>query len=77
MKKDKTIEDYMKDLEKILNHMEDAVEDITYIKENVLDEYDRINGIFDIENFVYQLKLNDLYSEELEKFIYEYLKYKN
>ena len=77
MKKDKTIEDYMKDLEKILNHVEEAVEDITYIKENVLDEYDRINGIFDIENFVYQLKLNDLYSEELEKFIYEYLKYKN
>ena len=77
MKKDKTIEDYMKDLEKILNHMEDAVEDIAYIKENILDEYDRINGIFDIENFVYQLKLNDLYSEELEKFIYEYLKYKN
>ena len=77
MKKDKTIEDYMKDLEKILNHVEEAVEDITYIKENVLDEYDRINGIFDIENFVYQLKLNDLYSEEIEKFIYEYLKYKN
>ena len=57
MKKDKTIQDLLNDINNFLDTINDSIKDVN--------------------NFIFELKLNNLYSQELEKFIYEYLKYKN
>ena len=78
MKKDKTIQDLLKDINKFLDTIYDSIDEIDEILNEIdgkLEESEK--SIKDIDNFIYQLKLNNLYYEEIEKFIYEYIKYKN
>lgn len=61
------------------------IEHIYYNKEldNLIDQsnlyiqYDPRTKIEDVNNFIYQLRLSNLYSKELEEFIDNYLKFDN
>ena len=78
MKKDKTIQDLLNDINNFLDTINDSINEIDGIVNDIdekLEEYG--DSIKDVNNFIFELKLNNLYSQELEKFIYEYLKYKN
>ena len=78
MKKDKTIQDLLNDINNFLDTINDSINEIDGIVNDIdekLEEYG--DSIKDVNNFIFELKLNNLHSQELEKFIYEYLKYKN
>ena len=55
------------------NDMEERAEDL----DNQLADMEIANGIKNIHNFIYELKLDNLYNDKLDKFINIYLKYHN
>lgn len=55
---------------------EDLIETIQNYQES-LEEVEIANGIRDIDNFIWKLKLENLYTSELEKFLEHYMRYEN
>lgn len=55
---------------------EDLIETIQNYQES-LEELEIANGIRDIDNFIWKLKLENLYTPELEKFLEHYMRYEN
>lgn len=55
---------------------EDLIETIQNYQES-LEELEIANGIRDIDNFIWKLKLENLYTSELEKFLEHYMRYEN
>lgn len=55
---------------------EDLIETIQNYQES-LEELEIVNGIRDIDNFIWKLKLENLYTPELEKFLGHYMRYEN
>lgn len=71
-----TLEDEITGLEEAYSEMEEAYSEM----ENKLYEYannPEALGIKNINNFRFRLKVENLYTEELENFIEYYLKYHN
>lgn len=74
------------DIKKKINQVEDYLCDVGLDLEYARDELNRLydtieeksnNGIKDINNFKRELKREGLYSEKLDDFIEEYMKYYN
>lgn len=66
----------MSKLEDNIQQIRDNLEEIT----NVLDELDDVddsNIIKNLDNFIFKLKIENLYTEELETFIDNYMKFHN
>lgn len=55
---------------------EDLIETIQNYQES-LEELEIANGIRNIDNFIWKLKLENLYTPELEKFLEHYMRYEN
>lgn len=55
---------------------EDLIETIQNYQES-LEELEIANGIRDIDNFIWKLKSENLYTPELEKFLEHYMRYEN
>lgn len=75
-------ENIMKKIYELQNYIDDASWDI----QCAADELDELknslskkneNTIKDINNFIRELKRDDLYTDELERFIEQYMKYYN
>ena len=64
------------DLNDYATEQENAAYD--YMKEiEKLKKYNKEKTIIDIDNMIKRLKLNDLYTEELDEFLNEYMKFYN
>ena len=69
-----------------VKEFENKIEEIkSLVNEDIsekLDELDELiniefNGIKNISNFIFRLKIENLYTSEIEKFIDEYMRYFN
>lgn len=60
------IEDFSNETQSALNNLEDDIQNAISENEDYLD----------IENFIFELKKNNLYTKELEDFIEYYRRYK-
>lgn len=67
------IEEKIEEIETILH--EELNERIDELKE--LLDVEESNNIKDLDNFIWKLKLENLYDEKLEKFINDYMKFYN
>ena len=56
-----------------LNEAYTELEEINYKLSNNMD----INSIYDLDDFIFRLKIENLYSTELEKFIEDYMRFYN
>ena len=56
-----------------LNEAYTELEEINYKLSNKMDT----NSIYDLEDFIFRLKVDDLYTDELEKFIEDYMRFYN
>ena len=56
-----------------LNEAYTELEEINYKLSNNMD----INSIYDLDDFIFRLKIENLYSAELEKFIEDYMRFYN
>ena len=56
-----------------LNEAYTELEEINYKLSNNMD----INSIYDLDDFIFRLKIDNLYSAELEKFIEDYMRFYN
>lgn len=56
-----------------LNEAYVELEEQNYKLSNNMD----INSIYDLDYFIFRLKINNLYSTELEKFIEDYMRFYN
>ena len=56
-----------------LNEAYTELEEINYKLSNNMD----INSIYDLDYFIFRLKIDNLYSNELEKFIEDYMRFYN
>ena len=56
-----------------LNEAYSELEAINYKLSNKMDT----NSIYDLEDFIFRLKMDNLYSSELEKFIEDYKRFYN
>ena len=56
-----------------LNEAYSELEEINYKLSNKMDT----NNIYDLEDFIFRLKMDNLYSSELEKFIEDYKRFYN
>ena len=56
-----------------LNEAYSELEEINYKLSNNMD----INSIYDLDDFIFRLKIDNLYSSELEKFIEDYMRFYN
>ena len=56
-----------------LNEAHSELEAINYKLSNKMDT----NSIYDLEDFIFRLKIDNLYSTELEKFIEDYKRFYN
>lgn len=75
-------EDIKKKINQVEDYLCDVGLDLEYAREELNRLYDTIeeksnNGIKDINNFKRELKREGLYSEKLDDFIEEYMKYYN
>lgn len=75
-------EDIRKKINRIEDYLYDIASDLEYARDELNRLYDVIeeksnNGIKDINNFKRELKRDGLYSEKLEEFIEQYMKYYN
>ena len=67
------IEEKIEEIETILH--EELNERIDELKE--LLDVEEPNNIKDLDNFIWKLKLENLYDEKLERFINDYMKFYN
>ena len=56
-----------------LNEAYTELEEINYKLTNNMD----INSIYDLDDFIFRLKIENLYSDELERFIEDYMRFYN
>ena len=56
-----------------LNEAYTELEEINYKLSNNMD----INSIYNLDDFIFRLKIENLYSTELEKFIEDYMRFYN
>lgn len=75
-------EDTKKRLSELQNYIESAEWDLTYAKTELDNLWDKLEDksnttIKDIDNFKRELKRDGLYSEEMEEFLENYMKYYN
>ena len=56
-----------------LNEAYTELEEINYKLSNNMD----INSIYNLDDFIFRLKIENLYSAELEKFIEDYMRFYN
>ena len=56
-----------------LNEAYSELEAINYKLSNKMDT----NSIYDLEDFIFRLKVDDLYTDELGKFIEDYMRFYN
>ena len=56
-----------------LNEAYSELEEINYKLSNNMD----INSIYNLNDFIFRLKIDNLYSTELEKFIEDYMRFYN
>ena len=56
-----------------LNEAYSELEEINYKLTNNMD----INCIYNLDDFIFRLKVDDLYTDELEKFIEDYMRFYN
>ena len=56
-----------------LNEAYTELEEINYKLSNNMD----INSIYNLDDFIFRLKVDDLYTDELEKFIEDYMRFYN
>ena len=56
-----------------LNEAYSELEEINYKLSNNID----INSIYNLEDFIFRLKVDDLYTDELGKFIEDYMRFYN
>ena len=56
-----------------LNKAYSELEEINYKLSNNMD----INGIYNLDDFIFRLKVDDLYTDELGKFIEDYMRFYN
>lgn len=73
------LEQKVTDLERALDYADESYADQEDELQRLRDELEwtEKNGIINVENFIFRLKLDDMWSEKLEKEIYEYVKYHN
>lgn len=69
----KNANDILYEVDDFLDNMRDAIANFQY----ELDEYKVNECIRNIDNFIWKLKCENLYTDELESFINNYLKYNN
>ena len=61
----------------IINDFSDSIGDmIVNLEDNIQNAISENEDYLDIENFIFELKKNNLYTKELEDFIANYRKYK-
>lgn len=63
------------DKNKVEEKIEELNEKITELEE--LLDFEEPTGIKDLDNFIWKLKLENLYDEKLEKFINDYMRFYN
>lgn len=69
------LEDKEEELEEELRELEDELSDYEHEFKG-LEKYQE-GEWFDIDNFIYRLKLENLYDDKMEKFIEDYIKWYN
>lgn len=67
------LEQRVEDLEIELDCANDEIQDL----ENQINNFQDWDGIKDMDNFIWKLKLDNLYTEKLEEFIKNYFKWHN
>lgn len=73
-------EDKIHELEQDVDYWQDEYDDMEKEKDKLeeqLDDQIGDEGIKSLENFIWKLKLDNLYTPELEKFIENYMKFYN
>lgn len=75
-------ENIRKRLSELQDYIENAQWDLTYAKEELDNLWDKLEdnsnkGIKDIDNLKRELKRDGLYSDKLEEFLENYMKYYN
>ena len=60
-----------------LNEAYSELEEINYKLSNKLSNNMDINSIYNLDDFIFRLKIENLYSSELEKFIEDYKRFYN
>ena len=79
MKKDKTIEEMTKEINDHLDTIDENLSDIDEIIQELNYKFGESDEtiIKNVDDFIYGLSVNGLYTKEIEEFIEYYLKYKN
>lgn len=79
MKKDRTIEEMTKEINDHLDTIDENLSDIDEIVQELNYKFGEPDKtiIKDIDDFIYGMTVNGLYTKEIEEFIEYYLKYKN
>ncbi len=70
----------IEELENDVDYWKKEYDDLSEIKddlENKLEEKENYEGIRSLENFIWRAKLDNVYNEQLEKFIENYMRYYN
>ena len=68
-----TLENDVDYWQKEYNDLDEQLDEVN----SQLEELEYYDGIKDIDNFIWRLKLDNLYTKELEKFIENYIKFYN
>lgn len=74
------LEEKIETLENDVNYWQAEYDDVEEERDKLQEQLDNVveyEGVKDINNFIYKLKLDNLYTEELERFINYYLRYHN
>ena len=70
--KSEILEEKIQEIRDNLNNIDDVWDNL----DDLVDE-DESKSIKDLDNFIWKLKVDNLYTPELEKFIEQYMKYYN
>ena len=74
------LQEKVEELENDVEYWQDEYNDIEEERDMLMDQVENVEvyeGIKDLDNFIWKLKLENLYTDELKEFIEHYLKFYN
>lgn len=74
------LEERISELKDYIDYQQSEYDELEEIKDDLerqVNDLKMKDGINDLEDFIFRLKVNGLYSDKLQDFIDEYLKYYN
>ena len=69
----KTVNDIVVEVDSYCEGLIESIQEL----QRFVDDLDIVDGINDVDNFIWKLKSENLYTPELEKFIKDYMRYHN